>query len=700
MDDLPVYDARYGQPVVKDGCGVFGVLRKKDAPRLSSTMAVTGLACVKYRGSGLGAGYASFDQRGTDRPYMVKAFVRDGRVAEDVGDRLSREIGPLEGARMVGGAGRMSVWQAMLRPEAGREAGLERVVDDINGGLLSEGRIDGRIFSYGRHVDVFKGVGHPLDVARTWSLDSARQDADLWLAHTREPTNSPGSFPIWSHPFASMDCAIVHNGDISSFGSNMDLLGSWGMKSHVGNDSEVIARLLDHLIRVEGLTVEQGATVMTSPYERRLSPADLRLLARFRHARLDGPFAVVAGYSDGKDTYLVALTDRSKFRPLLVGEDDHNFYVSSEENQIRSLSRDARVWAPEPGSFFMASLSRGLVEAGTRRGPAGGGCWGAASAPAEGSMDGSAVGFREINSAIRKASLEGKPGVRVVNANGQRYIGIGLSSEAPFRVEIEGFPGNCLANLNSGGTFEVRGNAADDLADTMHAGTVIVHGSARDVAGQALQGGSIFIRGSVGNRAAIQMREYGDRKPFMIVGETADDYLGEYMAGGVVVVLNLSDSPLPVLNYVGTGMVGGRIYVRGRVPPSHVGLPPHRDDVLNYLRAYVDDGTLPGESLEALSRLEFLGEKELSGGLPKELFSRVRFLFYSTKYTRSLDVETRRLNQEDRALLMPELGRFFDAFSVDPATRGMVLESEFDVITTRGEAPATPVPPQEVPVEE
>ena len=60
-----------------------------------------------------------------------------------------------------------------------------------------------------------------------------------------------------------------------------------------------------------------------------------------------------------------------------------------------------------------------------------------------------------------------------------------------------------------------------------HAGSVVVHGNCRDVAGQAIQGGIIFVRGTVGNRAAIQMREYAKERPFLIVGETADDYLGE-----------------------------------------------------------------------------------------------------------------------------------------------------------------------------
>ena len=48
---------------------------------------------------------------------------------------------------------------------------LERKVDEINFSLLSDRKIDGRIFSYGKHLSVFKEVGYPLDVATLYGLD-------------------------------------------------------------------------------------------------------------------------------------------------------------------------------------------------------------------------------------------------------------------------------------------------------------------------------------------------------------------------------------------------------------------------------------------------------------------------------------------------------------------------------------------------
>ena len=277
----------------------------------------------------------------------------------------------------------------------------------------------------------------------------------------------------------------------------------------------------------------------------------------------------MAGYSDENDSYLIALTDRSKFRPIVFGEDENCFYVASEENQIRILSARARIWTPEPGSFFVASAKKGLIESGTTRVTSNSFWPGVGDLDQNGeTIDATGMSYSEVNEKIRKSYEIGSREIRFSNLSGQRYVGIGFSNkkkDPSFKIRLSGFPGNCLANLNDGAIFEIFGNVGDDLGDTMHSGRVLIHGSARDVVGQALQGGEIFIRGSVGNRAAIQMREYKNHRPYLIVGETSDDYLCEYMAGGVVVILNLSDEKSPVGNYVGTGMVGGTIYIRGKV---------------------------------------------------------------------------------------------------------------------------------------
>jgi glutamate synthase domain-containing protein 1 len=246
---------------------------------------------------------------------------------------------------------------------------LQSMVNQINSMLLDEGKVRGRIFSYGRYVNVFKGVGYPMDVAAQYGLDLHKYEADLWLAHTRQPTNSPGTTPVWSHPFSANDVAVVHNGDISSYGSNVQLLRLAGYLSFVGTDSEVIAFMLDYLLRVKDYSLEQALLVLQNPYEYVVSASSVRdevklLMAEARGCQLDGPFTVVAGYCDGKDMYLMALVDRAKFRPIVFGEDDKAYYVASEECQIRSISPTATVWTPEPNGLFVASLNKGILQDG------------------------------------------------------------------------------------------------------------------------------------------------------------------------------------------------------------------------------------------------------------------------------------------------------------------------------------------------
>ena len=90
------------------------------------------------------------------------------------------------------------------------------------------------------------------------------------------------------------------------------------------------------------------------------------------------------------------------------------------------------------------------------------------------------------------------------------------------------------------------------------------------------------------------MKEYGDKKPTVVIGGTAQDFLGEYMAGGVLIVLGLSlgENELHTANFIGTGMHGGVIYIRGKVEDHQLGKEVSQleidDDDRGILRKYVD----------------------------------------------------------------------------------------------------------------
>lgn len=682
----------------KDSCGVFAMMKRKQAPQIPSSVCLTGIEAVEFRGSNLGAGFAAFSRQNGRQPNRLQLFVESAQIAEEVRSYLFKADGiriQTENELKFISDRKFGYWEIFV--EAASDDILARNIWKLNDKLKVNGHLHGRVYSSGRLVRVFKEVGFPRDVAKISGLLDQKVEADLWLAHTRQPTNSPGMFPVWSHPFAFLDCAIIHNGDISSFGANMEFLASRGVTSLVGTDSEVVTHLLDYLVRVEGLSIEDAAMLMSNPYNKWLDRMPIgrqdsirQLIVSHKSACLDGPFTVIAGYADGNDTYMLGLIDRSKFRPIIVGEDEENLFIASEECSIRAISPHAHVWTPEPGSFVLASLERGFIERGraTRNHTSSTGISKdnsnfqstALTNPGSSFIDAAKLSYKQLNSEINKLAARDAT-IQVVNVNGQRYIGVNLQ-QTP-RIILRGFPGNCLANFNEGADFIVYGNVADDVADAMQDGKIVIHGDARDVLGQAIQGGKIFVKGNVGNRCVIQMREYQDKRPVVIVGGTADDYFGEYMAGGIAVVLNLwSKEERPVGDFAGTGMVGGRIYVRGRVSYDRAGMLPPRQDILNYLDALVAQGQLAVQLFRRVEEQQTITLSFLTNVLPSSIISKIK-KFFEGKYTTPLQVEQRTLGSEDRGLLEPQLKEFFQEFGLDDHLFREVLSSEYTTIGPR-----------------
>lgn len=146
---------------------------------------------------------------------------------------------------------------------------------------------------------------------------------------------------------------------------------------------------------------------------------------------------------------------------------------------------------------------------------------------------------------------------------GQRFIAAGMSDRD---ITINGVPGNALGAYLNGASITVKANAQDAVGDTMNEGEIIIHGNIGDAAGYAMRGGKIYVKGNAGYRAGIHMKEYKEKVPLIVIGGTAGSFLGEYQAGGVIVVLGLeSDGQRIVGNFPCTGMHGGKMFLRGEL---------------------------------------------------------------------------------------------------------------------------------------
>ena len=192
--------------------------------------------------------------------------------------------------------------------------------------------------------------------------------------------------------------------------------------------------------------------------------------------------------------------------------------------------------------------------------------------------------YKPLNEKIHDAANSGFKHIIVKNVLGQRFIAACMEHK-DVKIDIYGTPGNDLGVFMDGPVIEVHGNCEDQTGNTMNSGKIIVHGNAWDVTGLAARGGKIFVKGNGGYRIGIHMKAYKDMKPVIVYGGTVREYFGEYMAGGILVALGLkfgSGNPSSTIENVnpnrvvhgslGTGIHGGTIYIRGKVPEKCLGV--------------------------------------------------------------------------------------------------------------------------------
>jgi glutamate synthase domain-containing protein 3 len=220
-------------------------------------------------------------------------------------------------------------------------------------------------------------------------------------------------------------------------------------------------------------------------------------------------------------------------------------------------------------------------------------------------IDALGIYYRELNNRLREAVSNGTPKIELLNIYGQRYIGTDLNKAV--EIEIFGTPGNDLGAFMDGPKIIVHGNAQDGCGNTMNEGMIVIHGHAGDTIGLSARGGKIFVKDDVGYRAGIHMKEYQEKKPVLVIGGTAQDFLGEYMAGGTLILLglNLGEDEYHKARFIGTGMHGGVIYMRGRVKRYQLGkevgvssLDQADQDILQkYVAEYAKEFNLDPEAI-------------------------------------------------------------------------------------------------------
>lgn len=371
-----LYENRYGQDKVYDACGLFGIM-DVTGRRFSGRDVIRAVANMRERGNGLGGGFAVYGcypehsdlyafhvmYTKKDKRPVVEAFLRNNFTLI-----LSEEVPHQPTAGIVTPP---LIWRYFLRVdgECAPQGADEYVVGKVM--AVNMARQGAYIYASGRDVGVFKGVGYPQQIAEYFGL--ADYEGYIWMGHARFPTNSPG---WWggAHPFSLLGWSVVHNGEISSYGINRRHLEMHGYHCTMYTDTEVIAYIVDHLMRRHELPIEVAAKVMAPPLWsqiERMEPGQQALCRTLRQVYssllVNGPFTVIIA----RGAEMIGLTDRIRLRPLTAAVWGHRLYLSSEEAAIRVVCpQPDQVWTPVGGEAVVGRLGEPLISRSERLGKA------------------------------------------------------------------------------------------------------------------------------------------------------------------------------------------------------------------------------------------------------------------------------------------------------------------------------------------
>ena len=364
MKDVTRLNNPYGDDKAFDGCSIFGVMDTSGAS-INASVAIEAIDLMRDRDNGLGggfAGYGIYPEHPEEYAFHVMYASREGRR---IGEEFLAESFTIEKTEQmdvdpsaVRDAPEMVRYFISLSSDKVRDEDPEQYIADRQMTINTE-LPDSFVFSAGKNMGVFKGVGHPFDIARFFRLD--QYNGYMWTAHGRFPTNTPG---WWggAHPFSLLDWTVVHNGEISSYGINMRFLEQYGYVCALQTDTEVVTYAVDLLVRRHHIPMPIAARVLAAPFWNdmpHMDDAEGRMMQTLRMTYsgllMNGPFTIIIG----RHGEMVGLTDRIRLRPLVVATAGSKVFLSSEESAIRLVEPELdATWIPVGGHPVIARLGQ------------------------------------------------------------------------------------------------------------------------------------------------------------------------------------------------------------------------------------------------------------------------------------------------------------------------------------------------------
>ena len=362
MKDLSKVCNTWGDDKVIDACCLFGMM-DTTGRAFSGRDVIKAIGNMHDRGNGLGGGFAVYGIYPEFKDYYALHVMFLGETAQAETEAFlhtrfliafDEEVPTFPSPTIHHPP---LVWRYFVNL---RELPIDQSADDyvVDQVMKVNTEIkDAFIFSSGKNMGVFKGVGYPEEIAAYFGLES--YEGYLWTAHGRFPTNTQG---WWggAHPFNVLDWTVVHNGEISSYGINRRFLEMHGYQCTMHTDTEVMAYAVDFLIRKHGLPMEVAAKVLSAPLWteiERMPDKEKQLAIALRQSYgsllMNGPFTVIIAHQGE----MIGLTDRIRLRPLTAAKKGSVLYLSSEESAIRLVSRELdETWTPLGGEPVIGRL--------------------------------------------------------------------------------------------------------------------------------------------------------------------------------------------------------------------------------------------------------------------------------------------------------------------------------------------------------
>jgi glutamate synthase domain-containing protein 1 len=337
------------------GCSIFGMMNL-EGKRFSSKDPVKAISNMHERGNGLGGGFAVYGlypEHADDYTFHImylnkEAKEKTDRLLAESFDVTHEEEMPTREANVWNPP---LVWRYFVQPEK-RKPGNQTADDYVIEKVMRINTETGKafVFSSGKNMGVFKGVGFPEDIADFFCLEE--YEGYIWTCHGRFPTNTPG---WWggAHPFNILDWTVIHNGELSSYGINRRYLEMYGYKCTMQTDTEVLAYAFDLLMRRQRLPMEIVSQILAPPFWTEIEAPESKqghtlevLRQTYGSLLMNGPFSIVVAHQGE----MIGLTDRIKLRPLSAGIRGDFLYLSSEEAAMRLVSPVLdKYWNPRGG---------------------------------------------------------------------------------------------------------------------------------------------------------------------------------------------------------------------------------------------------------------------------------------------------------------------------------------------------------------